>query len=252
MRENLLTSKVAIVTGSARRIGAHIARALHEAEMNIVLHYNVSEEEAVGLCQEFNKKRSASAVALRADLNNFESGKAFIEQATETWKRLDVLINNASRFYRTFFGKITEYAWDDLMNSNLKAPFFLSQAAAPFLSANQGSIINITDAHLDSPPQDYSVYCISKSGLVMLTKVLAKELGPSVRVNAVAPGVILWPEGENALGEQEKHKIINKTALERTGQPEDITKAVLFLIRDADYMTGQMLCIDGGRMLYSD
>src|SRR3990167_2789638 len=252
MRKHSLASKVVVITGAARRIGAEIARTLHAANMNIVLHYHVSEEEAVALCQQLNQKRPASAVALRADLQDFESGKAFIQQAADTWKRLDVLINNASRFYRTTFGKITEFAWDDLLNSNLKAPFFLSQAVAPFLSVHQGSILNITDAHIDSPPRDYSVYCISKSGLVMLTKVLAKELGPAVRVNAIAPGVILWPEGENALTKEEKQKIVDKTILLRTGQPEDIAKAVLFFICDADYVTGQMLSVDGGRILCGD
>ena len=148
MRQNPLTLKVAIVTGAARRIGAEIIRALHAAEMNMVLHYNVSEEEAVILCEELNQKRNHSAVALRANLQDFESGKAFIQQAADTWKRLDVLVNNASSFYRTIFGETTEYAWDDLMGSNLKAPFFLSQAVAPFLSVNQGCIVNITDAHL--------------------------------------------------------------------------------------------------------
>ncbi|OGT38310.1 MAG: pteridine reductase [Gammaproteobacteria bacterium RIFCSPHIGHO2_12_FULL_37_14] len=252
MSKHSLTSKVAIITGAARRIGAEIARTLHAAGMNVVLHYNISEEEAITLSQQFNQKRNSSAIALRADLQDFESGKAFIQQAANTWKRLDVLINNASRFYRTAFGKITEYAWDDLMNSNLKAPFFLSQAAAQFLAENQGSIINITDAHIESPSRDYSVYSISKSGLVMLTKVLAKELGPAIRVNAIAPGVILWPEGENALPEAEKQTIIEKTLLKRIGQPEDIAKAVLFFIQDADYVTGQMLSIDGGRMLCRD
>lgn len=251
MSKNPLTAKVAVITGAARRIGAEIAQALHEAEMNIVLHYNISEEEAVTLCQQFNQKRSGSAVALKADLQNFESGAAFIQKAAETWGRLDVLINNASRFYRTTFGKITEYAWDDLMNSNLKAPFFLSQAAAPFLKANKGSIINITDAHIDAPPRDYSVYCVSKSGLAMLTKVLAKELGPTIRVNSIAPGVILWPEGDNELSENEKNKIVEKIVLKRSGKPSDIAKAVLFFIRDADYVTGQTLSIDGGRMLCS-
>src|SRR3990167_1899216 len=243
MRQNPLTLKVAIVTGAARRIGAEIIRALHAAEMNMVLHYNVSEEEAVILCEELNQKRNHSAVALRANLQDFESGKAFIQQAADTWKRLDVLVNNASSFYRTIFGETTEHAWDDLMGSNLKAPFF---------SVNQGCIVNITDARLESPPRDYSVYCISKSGLIMLTKVLAKELGPSIRVNAVAPGVILWPEGENTLSDEAKCKIIDKTVLLRMGQPEDIAKAVLFFIRDADYVTGQVLNVDGGRLLCSD
>lgn len=249
MQKNPLTSKVALITGAARRIGAEISRMLHDEGMNIVLHYNASEEEAIALCEELNQKRKHSAVAIRADLQEQESEKALVQQAEAAWKRLDVLVNNASRFYRTEIGEITEYAWDDLMNSNLKAPFFLSQAAAPFLAANQGCIINITDIHAERPLRDYSIYCISKSGLLMMTKVLAKELGPSVRVNAVAPGAIIWPEGKNVLSEVEKQKIIDSTSLLRHGGPKDIAKAVLFFVRDGEYVTGQVLNVDGGRIL---
>jgi pteridine reductase len=249
MQKNPLASKVALVTGAARRIGAGIARTLHDAGMNIVLHYNASEEEAIQLCEQFNQQRKHSAVVIYAELQEGESEKALIHQAAETWGRLDVLVNNASRFYRTQIGEITEYAWNDLLNSNLKAPFFLAQSAAPFLAANQGTIINIIDIHAERPMDDYSVYCISKSGLLMMTKVLAKELGPRVRVNAVSPGSILWPEGENTLSDAEKQKIIGRTSLLRLGSTADIAKAVLFFVRDADYVTGQVLCVDGGRML---
>ncbi len=249
MQKNPLASKVVLITGAARRIGAEIARTLHEAGMNIALHYNASEEDAVQLCQEFNQKRDNSAIAIRADLQAAESEKALVQEAAETWGRLDVLVNNASRFYRTDIGEVTAYAWDDLMNSNLKAPFFLSQAAAHFLTATRGCIVNITDIHAERPLRDYSVYCISKSGLMMMTKVFAKEFAPSIRVNAVAPGAILWPEGKNSLSEDEKSKIIEDTALQRAGRPEDIAKAVLFFVRDAEYVTGQILDVDGGRML---
>lgn len=249
MQKNPLASKVVLITGAARRIGAEIARTLHEAGMNIALHYNASEEDAVQLCQEFNQKRDNSAIAIRADLQAAESEKALVQEAAETWGRLDVLVNNASRFYRTDIGEVTAYAWDDLMNSNLKAPFFLSQAAAHFLIATRGCIVNITDIHAERPLRDYSVYCISKSGLMMMTKVFAKEFAPSIRVNAVAPGAILWPEGKNSLSEDEKSKIIEDTALQRAGRPEDIAKAVLFFVRDAEYVTGQILDVDGGRML---
>ncbi len=249
MQKNPLNSKVALVTGAARRIGAEIARQLHDNGMNIVLHYNASEEEAVKVSEELNKKRNHSAVAIQADLLEPESEKLLVQHAADVWKRLDVLVNNASRFYRTAIGKVTEYAWDDLINSNLKAPFFLAQAAAPILAASQGCIVNITDIHAERPLKDYSVYCISKSGLLMMTKVLAKELGPLVRVNAVAPGAILWPEGKNTLSDVEKQKIIDQTALKREGNPEDIAKAVLFFVRDADYVTGQVMDVDGGRKL---
>ena len=249
MQKNPLAHKVALVTGAAKRIGAEISKTLHEAGMNVVLHYNASEDAVVTLCDELNAKRKNSAIAMRADLQEAESEKSLVVRATAAWGRLDALINNASRFYRTTFGEVTEYAWNDLMNSNTKAPFFLAQAAADILAEYQGVIVNVTDIHADRPLMDYSVYCISKSALWMVTKVLAKELGPSVRVNAVAPGPILWPEGENTLLEAEKKRIIEKTILKRSGDPQDIAKAVLFLVRDAGYMTGQMLSIDGGRML---
>lgn len=249
MQKNPLTAKVALITGAARRIGAEIARTLHNAGMNIVIHYNSSEAEALELCAQLNQKRPHSVVAVRAELDQPENEKALIQQAVAAWGRLDVLINNASRFYRTPIGEVTEFAWEDLMNSNIKAPFFLSQAAAPHLSEQKGCIVNITDLHGERPLRDYSVYCISKSGLLMLTKILAKELGPSVRVNAVSPGAILWPEGKNSLSDKDKQKIIDGTALHRSGGPEDIAKAVLFFVRDAEYVTGQVVTVDGGRMI---
>lgn len=249
MRKHPLTSKVALITGAARRIGAEIARTLHAQGMHIVLHYNASEEDALKLCEDLNQKRDNTAIALRADLHDAESEKVLVQKAIQIWGRLDALVNNASRFYRTSFGKVTEYAWDDLMNSNVKAPFFLAQAAAPYLAEQRGVIVNITDIHGDRPLRDYSVYCISKSALLMATKVLAKELGPAIRVNAVSPGPILWPEGENTLLEAEKKRIIEQTILQRSGCPEDVASAVLYFIADAEYVTGQVLEIDGGRML---
>jgi len=249
MQNNTLTAKVALVTGAARRIGAEIARTLHQAGMNIVLHYYASEEEAVTLCQELNQQRMHSAQAISADLNASESEKSLVQQAIAVWGRLDVLVNNASRFYRTNIGDVTDYAWEDLIGSNLKAPFFLAQAATPALKAAKGCIVNITDIHAESPLKDYAVYCISKSGLLMMTKALAKELGPDVRVNAVAPGPIIWPEGLSAFSEIEKKKIIDETVLRRTGHPKDVAKAVLFFVRDADYVSGQVLNIDGGRTI---
>lgn len=242
-------NKVALITGAARRIGAEIADTLHAAGLNVVLHYRSSEETAFSLAEKLNKKRPNSAITLHADLGDVESDNEMIRRAAEAWGRLDVLVNNASQFYRTVFGEVTDYAWQDLMNSNMKVPFFLAQAAAPWLAANQGVIVNITDIHAERPLRDYSVYCISKSALVMVTKVLAKELGPAVRVNAVAPGSVAWPEGGNAMTEAEKQSIIDKTALKRAGEAVDIAKAVLFFVRDAGYVTGQILAIDGGRGL---
>jgi pteridine reductase len=214
-------------------------------------HYNASEEAAQVLAEELNRKRKGSAVALRADLLEPESEKALVNQAVKAWGRLDALVNNASRFYRTELGKVTEYSWNDLISSNLKAPFFLSQAAAPHLAAQHGCIINITDINADRPLKSYSVYCISKAGLSAMTAILAKELGPNIRVNAVAPGSVMWPEGSNSMSEEEKRITIERTPLLRHGEPLDIAKAVLFFVRDADYVTGQILAVDGGRMLFS-
>lgn len=250
MQKHPLASKVALITGAARRVGAEIARVLHDAGMNIVLHYNISEKEALALCENLNQIREHSAIVLRANLDTALSGVALIQQTVQEWGRLDVVINNASKFYRTYYDKVTEYEWDDLINSNLKAPFFIAQAASLHLAAQQGCIVNITDIHGEKPMRDYSVYCLSKAGLLMLTKVLAKELGPHVRVNAVSPGVVLWPEGENALAEDEKQKLIEHTMLLREGTPRDIAKTVLFLIRDSDYITGQVINVDGGRLLH--
>ena len=249
MSNNQLTSKVALVTGAARRIGAEIVRILHDAGMNIVLHYNASEEEAIEFCAQLNQIRQNSAVTMRADLQDADAQKSLITRAAKIWNRLDVLVNNASRFYRTPINSITDFAWDDLIISNLKGPFFLSCAAAPILAEHQGCIINITDINTERPLKDYSIYCISKSGLSMMTKVLARELAPNVRVNAVAPGAIIWPEGDNALTEESKQKVVNAIPLLRSGVPEDIAKAVLYFVRDADYVTGQTICVDGGRLL---
>lgn len=246
VHERQLKSKVALITGAARRVGAEITRNLHRAGMNVVLHYNASELEAIKLCDELNEIRANSAVSIQADLQSTDADN-IITQAKDAWKRLDVLVNNASRYYRTPFGKISDYAWEDLMNSNLRAPFFLSQAAAPYLSREQGCIINIADIQANCPLKDYPVYCISKGALILMTSVLAKELGPHVRVNAVSPGIVLWPEGENKLSEEEKQKIIARTALSREGSPHDIAQTVLFLVRDADYISGQVINVDGGR-----
>lgn len=244
------TSKVALVTGGARRIGAAIARILHENGFNIALHYHQSEKEAAELRAELNKIREGSAVALCADLREIKKLAPLVEKAAAEWGRLDVLVNNASRFYKTEVGKTTEEAWDDLFDSNLKSPFFLSQAAAPHLIKNEGSIVNIADIHSERPMRDYPVYCISKAGLVMMTEALARELGPLVRVNAVSPGAVAWPEGANTLSPELKNEIINRVVLRRHGDPADIAKTVLFLVRDAGYVTGQVIKVDGGRSIF--
>lgn len=241
--------KVALITGAARRIGAGIARTLHEAGMNVVIHYHTSQEEAENLCAELNAKRKKSAIAVYAQLSNPDNLPKVIQKALKAWNRLDVLVNNASCFYKSHIGGVTEAEWDTLFNCNLKAPFFLSQAAGPYLKKNHGCIVNIADIHGERPLTDYSVYSMTKAGLIMMTKALAKELGPKVRVNAISPGAVAWPEGKNALSKGVKDKIIKSIALKRHGGAGDIAKAVLYVVRDADYVTGQVLIVDGGRDL---
>ena len=242
-----MAGKTALITGSARRIGATLAHTLHHAGMNIVLHYHSSASEASKLCDQLNRLRTDSAVKVTANLLHFNSLQSLVSRAQQFWNRLDVLINNASSFYPTTIGKITEQHWDELMGTNLKAPLFLSQAAAPHLKENHGCIINIVDIHAERPLKNYPLYCAAKAGLVMLTKAIARELAPEVRSNGIAPGAILWPE--RADYSPTHQEIIQRTALRRQGSPEDIARTALFLIRDADYITGQIIVVDGGRTL---
>lgn len=240
-------SHVALVTGAARRIGAECVRHLHQSGLNIVLHYRNSGTEAENLAGELNRIRQDSVKLLQGDLQNIASIPKLIEQTQKAWGRLDVLINNASTFYPTAIGEITEQDWDTLMGANLKAPLFLAQAASDELRRNHGCIVNIADIHAERPLKDYPVYSIAKAGLVMLTKSLARELAPEVRVNAVAPGAILWPEA--AHHQAEHQAIINRTALKREGEPADIARTVEFLVNHAPYITGQVVSVDGGRTL---
>ena len=242
-----LQGKVALITGAAHRIGATTAKMLHAEGMNIIIHYRSSRESAQALQEELNAKRENSIVLIQADLHETAKITEMVRESVKAWGRLDVVVNNASSFYPTPVGKIDEKVWDDLIGSNLKAPLFLSQAAAPHLKANNGCIVNIIDIHADRPLKNHTVYSIAKAGLVMLTKSLARELGPEVRVNAVAPGAILWPENE--IDDVTKKRIISGTVLKRQGEPKDIARAVRFLIKHADYMSGQVLTVDGGRTL---
>lgn len=244
----MLSNKVVLITGAAHRLGATTARMLHGEGMNILLHYRHSRDAAEALQTELNDIRPDSIKLLQADLHDTPSLPGLIEEAVNAWDRLDVLINNASSFYPTPIGSVTEAQWDDLIGSNLKAPLFLSQAAAPYLRQHQGCIVSIVDIHAERPLKEFPVYSMAKAGLVMLTKSLACELGPEVRVNAVAPGAILWPEN---LGEAEKEKIISRTFLKRQGAPDDIARAILYLVRDAGYVSGQVITVDGGRSLNS-
>jgi pteridine reductase len=242
-----LQGKAVLITGAARRVGAHLARHLHGAGANVVLHYRRSQTEAEALARELNLIRADSAALVQADLLSTGELTRLAEQSCQAFGRLDALINNASTFYPTAIGEITEHHWDELIGSNLKASLFLSQALAPELTRHGGSIVNIIDIHADRPLKDYPVYCIAKAGLAMLTRSLARELAPYVRVNGVAPGAILWPEVQAYAAVHQE--IIERTALKREGSPEDIGKTVLFLLRDAPYVTGQIITVDGGRTL---
>ena len=240
-----LDHQVILITGGARRIGAQIARTLHAAGARILLHYRSSAAAARELGAELNGTRPGSAALIAADLQQDEAPDQLVAAALGHFGRLDVLINNASTFYPTSVGKITRAAWDDLMGSNLRAPLFLAQAAAAHLARQRGLIINVVDIHGLRPLKGYPVYSIAKAGLAMLTRSLARELGPDVRVNGIAPGPVLWAEHD--LDDGMKREIIGKTALKRTGSPQDIARTALFLIRDAPYITGQIIAVDGGR-----
>jgi pteridine reductase len=243
-----LDGKVALVTGAARRIGAAIARRLHAAGASVLIHYRGAEAEAAKLEEELNAARKGSALRLKADLLAPIAPQALVGAATERWGRLDLLVNNASAFYPTAVGAIEPGHWEELIGSNLKAPLFLAQAAAPHLAANGGSIVNLADIHAERPLKGYLVYSIAKSGIVALTRSLALELAPAVRVNAVAPGAIAWPE-DGQLPPPEQGRIVAGTPLARTGTPEDIAQAVHFLAT-APFVTGHVLAVDGGRSVY--
>jgi len=242
-----VAGRVALITGAARRLGAAIAEELHAQGMNLVLHYRNSQREAQDLQRRLNGIRENSVVLIQCDLLNTAKLAATVRQAEAAWGRLDVLVNNASSFFPTPIGTITEAQWDDLLGSNVKAPLFLSQAAAKALAARHGCIVNIADIHAERPLKHYCVYSLAKAALVMLTKSLARELGPQVRVNAVAPGAILWPEHD--MDDVTKQRIVSRTIMRRQGNPRDVSRAVLFLIRDADYTSGAIVNIDGGRAL---
>ncbi len=244
---NSLQGKTALITGAARRIGAEVAKTLHAAGANVVIHCCGSLTEAEQLRDQLNVQRDNSAQVLQLNLDETDRLDKLVEDAAACWNGLDFLINNASSFYPTPVGSITPADWDNLFNSNLKAPLFLSQAAAPHLQQSRGCIINMVDIHAFRPMRKHPVYCAAKAGLAMLTQSLARELGPDVRVNGVAPGAIMWPEHD--MDDTTKQHIIDRTALQRHGEPADIARTILFLLRDAPYITGQIIAVDGGRSL---
>jgi pteridine reductase len=244
--ERLVQGKVVLITGGAKRVGAATCRRLHSAGANIMLHYRVSAGEARLLQAELNHQRKDSVALIQADLLDTAKLPAMVEQTVQSFGRLDALVNNASSFFQTPVGEITTAAWEDLIGTNLRAPLFLSQAAAPALKKSLGAIVNITDIHAERPLKNYVVYSVAKAGLVGLTRSLARELAPEVRVNAVAPGPILWPDDES-FDELSRQRIISHTPLKREGTPEDIAKAVHFLLAEATYVTGETINVDGGR-----
>lgn len=241
--------KVALVTGAARRVGAEIASELHDAGFNLVLHFNRSGADAQAICDKMNGTRAGSAITVQADLGDMAAIEQLAKSAKAHWNRLDVLVNNASTFFPTPVGDISESDWNDLFDTNVKAPLFLSQALVPSLKQSRGIIINIADIHAERPLAEHPVYCAAKAGNAMLIKSLAKELAPDVRVNGVAPGAILWPENKGELNDEEKNNILQRIALKRLGNPRDIARTVRFLVTDAPYITGQIIAVDGGRNL---
>jgi pteridine reductase len=243
-----LTGKTALVTGSARRVGAAIARRLHAAGANVVLHYRGAEAEAAKLEAELNAARAKSATRVKAELLAPIAPRALVSAALERFGGLDLLVNNASSFFPVAIGAIEASHWEELMGSNLRAPLFIAQEAAPHLAKHQGAIVNIVDIHAERPLKGYPLYSIAKAGIAALTRSLAIELAPAVRVNGVAPGAIAWPE-DGQFPDDERKRIVASTPLGRVGTPEDIAQAVHFLAC-APFVTGQILAVDGGRSLY--
>ncbi len=246
---NQLENKVVLITGGAKRVGACISRELHAHGANLMIHYNTSNKEAKALQAELNLKRKDSVSIIQGDLLNMSVVSSLPAETVKRFGQLDILINNASTYEPTEIGNINEDNWQDLIGSNLKAPVFLCQSAAKELKKNKGCIINITDMHIESPKKGYVVYSVAKAGLVTLTKSLATELSPHVRVNAVAPGPVLWPENNPQFDEVYRKRVISQTLLKRIGDPSDIANAVKFLAADAPFITGHVLAVDGGRSI---
>lgn len=244
-----LADRVVFVSGGARRVGAAIARRLHASGAQLMLHFKTARAEAEQLQQELNAVRPDSVALVQADLLDVAGLAEMIRSTIARFGRLDALVNNASSFFPTPVGEITAAQWDDLVGTNLKAPLFLAQAAAPHLRKTHGAIVNITDIHAERPLKNYTVYSVAKAGLAGLTRSLARELAPEVRVNGVAPGPILWPE-DDSFDAVARQRIVSNTPLKRVGEPDDLARAVHFLIADAPYVTGQIIAVDGGRSVY--
>ena len=247
--QQILQHKTALVTGGARRVGAAICRRLHAAGANVVIHYRASATDARALARALNAVRAGSAACVKADLLHEKTPRTLVAACLAEFGRLDVLVNNASSFYATPVGKMNERAWNDLIGTNLKAPLFIAQAAAAELKKRRGCIVNIVDIHAELPLKDYAMYTIAKGGLAALTRSLARELAPAVRVNGVSPGPILWPDADIWKSPAMRRNIVERTLLQRVGEPDDIARTVEFLIAGAPYVTGQIIAVDGGRSI---
>jgi len=247
MSEREASRPVALITGAARRIGATIARRLHAAGYDLALHCRHSRSELDALIAELERERARSTLALQADLQEIDRIDALIAATIARYGRLDALINNASAFFPTPVGEATLAQWEALFGANVRAPFFLAQAAAPHLAARGGAIVNIVDIYAERPLPQHPIYSMSKAALGMMTKALARELAPAVRVNGVAPGAVLWPESGKSYADQEE--LIARTPLQRAGAPDDVASAVLWLLGDAPFVTGEIVRVDGGRHL---
>lgn len=244
-----MTDKIILITGGARRVGAAITRLLHASGAKVMIHHRNSTPDATALLDELNRIRPGSAAMIQGNLLDLATLPKLVTETVRQFGGLDVLVNNASSYYATEIGTISADDWENLLGTNLRAPLFLSQAAAPELRKRQGCIVNITDMHVEQPKRGYMVYSIAKAGLVTLTRALAKDLAPQVRVNAVAPGPVLWPEDNPQFDEDYRQKVIAQTLLNRVGEPEDVARAVRFLIDDAPFVTGQVIAVDGGRSI---
>ena len=241
------SQRVALVTGAAQRIGAEICRCLHTAGFNIIVHYRSSSDSAEQLAASLNSQRNNSAHCIQADLTNREDVQVLATAAEKQWGHIDALINNASTFYPTPLNQSTDDDWNALFDSNVRGPFFLTQALTPTLSQRRGCIINLVDIHSERPMAEHTIYSMAKASVAMMTKTLAKEMAPEIRVNGVSPGAILWPEQE--FDPDNQSSILNKIPMQRIGDVSDIAQTVAFLVNDAPYITGQIIAVDGGRSL---
>lgn len=243
-----MSTPTVLITGAAKRIGAAIANELHSLGFNLILHYRHSQTEVKRLAETLNQQRAGSAICLQADMTKLEEVEQLAQATLEHCSELAGLVNNASTFYPTPPGKVTEADWDTLLGSNLKGPFFLSQALSPALARGQGAIVNIVDIYAERPLREHSVYSIAKAGVAMMTRALALELAPAVKVNGVAPGAILWPEQQSSMADEREH-ISQRVPMQRIGKPQDIARTVAFLMAQNDYITGQIIAVDGGRSI---